>query len=118
MGLAIGGIVIGTTEGTSTATSAVSAPGFGNFGNNGFARGGAGGGGGAGGAGGQLPAGIANGAAARQIVACLRQQGITIPTNQLLQNSGDPKLRQAFETCVQQMRGGASSRNHRQAIVL
>lgn len=105
LGLGIGGIVIGTTEGTSAATAARGG-GFGNF----APQGGAGTGGFAGGGfRGQLPAGIANSPAARDVVACLRKQGITTPTSQLLQNSSDPKLRQAFVVCLSQLRGGATS---------
>ncbi len=120
LGLAIGGVVIGTTEGTSAAT-ATRGGGFGNFGGQlpggqvpgGSGAGGAAGAAGTGGAGAAGAQGGARspfgGAATREIVACLRRQGITIPTNQLLQNTGDPKLQQAFFTCVQQLRGGSSS---------
>ena len=105
LGLAVGGVVIGATEGTSAATANGGAGGFG---------GGAGGGGGGfgqfpGGAGGTGAAGGTATAFEKQILACLRQQGIKTPTNQLLQNQQDPALRQAFLTCIQQLRNGGAA---------
>ena len=108
LGFAVGGVVIATTEGTSSATANGGAGGFGRFG-------GAAGGGfpGAGGTG-TVPggAGAAGGTATtveKQILACLRQQGIKTPTSQLLQNQQDPALRQAFLTCIQQLRNGGAA---------
>jgi hypothetical protein len=118
-GLAIGGVVIAATESSQPANASANAgPGFGGgFGGGGGGVGGGGFGGpagppgtggqqgapgGTGGAGGQAP-GANLGAFEQELLTCLRQQGITTPTNQLLQNSGDPKLRQAFFTCVQQL---------------
>lgn len=110
-GLAVGGVVIAATESSQPANASANAGsrlGAG-FGGGGGGFGGLAGPPGAGGqqagpgsAGGQAP-GSNFGAFEQELLTCLRQQGITTPTNQLLPNSGDPKLRQAFFTCVQQL---------------
>lgn len=117
VGLAIGGIVIAATEGTSTATAGPAANRFGGGGGfggqapGGAALGGAGtvpGGpgtvqGGPGTVGGGGVGGGVGGVAGQELLTCLRQHGITTSTSQQLRNTNDPKLRQAFLTCVQQL---------------
>ncbi len=118
-GLAIGGIVIGATEGPSAA-SATNGVGNGRFGGGPLPGAGAGGGqlpgaGGPGGGnfsgagpGGQTGAGTTRDAIEQEITACLRQQGFTGSVNQLRFRAADPQLRQAISTCLQQL--GTSSR--------
>ncbi len=107
--LGIGGIVIASTEGSSNASpSAAAFPGGGNFG------GGQGGTGGQGGFGGPAGPGTGTGTGVggrfgQELLACLRQQGVTSTPNQLRQNAADPALRRAFLTCMQQLNGGAGA---------
>ncbi len=62
-----------------------------------------------GGPGGQAgPGGTARGAIEQELLTCLRQQGFTGSANQLRQQASDPQLRQAFETCLQQLRNSSS----------
>jgi hypothetical protein len=118
-GLAIGGIVIGTTEGSSAASANRTPIGNGNFGGGGNlpgggnAQGGVPGGapgGNFGGPGGRQGTGngTARGATGQELLTCLRQQGFTGTANQLRQQATDPQLRQAFETCLQQLRNSSS----------
>jgi hypothetical protein len=126
-GLAIGGIVIGATEGSSAASANRTPIGNGNFGGGGNFPGGGGnfpGGGGAqggvpggapgggnfGGPGGQTGTGgnTTGGAIEQELLTCLRQHGFTGSANQLRQQAADPQLRQAFETCLQQLRNSSS----------
>jgi hypothetical protein len=105
-GLAIGGIVIASTEGASAGQGNASAPGGRTFpGGGGFAGQGQGGGqapGGTGAQGGTIPGG-------QQLLACLKQQGFTGTVDQLRQSASDPKLRTAFMTCVQQLQTSSQS---------
>lgn len=107
--LAIGGIVIASTEG-ATAASASNRFG-GNFGGGNFGGGNFGGGnvgGGTGTQGGAIPPGVtaANGPA---LLACIQKKGFTGSVSQLLSNRNDPKLQQAFMSCLQQLGGSSSS---------
>ncbi len=126
-GLAIGGIVIGATEGSSSA-SARTGIGNGNFRGGNFGGGNvqgggtlpgggtipgggaAPGGGNFGGPGGQSGTGgtTTRGALGQELLTCLRQQGFTGSVNQLRQQAADPQLRQAFETCLQQLQSSSS----------
>jgi hypothetical protein len=121
--LAIGGIVIGATEGSSSASARnpVGNFGNGNVGGNGNFGGGnlpggtnpgggnVPGGGNFGGPGGQTGTGgtTTRGAIGQELLTCLRQQGFTGSANQLRQQAADPQLRQALETCLQQMRSSS-----------
>jgi hypothetical protein len=122
-GLAIGGIVIGATEGSSSASARTpigngnfgrgNIPGGGNFQGGGNLPGGGtvpGGGNFGGGPGGQTGAGGTSTRSAidQQLLTCLRQQGVTGSANQLRQQAADPQLRQAFVTCLQQLRNSSS----------
>lgn len=107
--LAIGGIVIASTEGASSASANT---GFGSrgggFPGGGFPGGGLPGGGlpGGGTPGGQGTQGGIPGVTAaggQQLLECLKKQGFTGTARQLLQSRGDPKLQQAFMMCVQQL---------------
>jgi hypothetical protein len=111
-GLAVGGVVIATTEGS--AAGQVTGAGAGGFGPRaGF------------GVPGQpVPQGQMPGAPGgrvgrgtatvdQQLLSCLRQQGISAPANQLRLRFNDPQLRQAFETCRQQLGGPPSQRTGR-----
>jgi hypothetical protein len=122
-GLAIGGIVIASTEGASSASANGGRGGFG--GGNGSAVGGFGGGGTFGnGNGGGAPGGTGtqgNGGTqggpggtgtipnSQELLACLQKQGFTGTAGQLLQSRNDPKLQQAFLTCVQQLRASGNT---------
>ena len=107
-GLGIGGIVIAATESSSNASpSAAAFPGSGNFGGGNFG-GGQGNSGGTGGFGGQAGPGNRLDRFGPELLTCLRQQGITGTPGQLRQNAGDPALRRAFLTCVQQLNGAGS----------
>jgi hypothetical protein len=119
-GLAIGGIVIASTEGSSSASANGGRGGFG--GANGPAGGfggtfGNGNGGGAPGGTGTQGGGRTQGGTggtgtipqAQELLACLQKQGFTGTAGQLLQARNDPKLQQAFLTCVQQLRSGGNT---------
>jgi hypothetical protein len=124
-GLAIGGIVIGVTEGSSSASAQgalnnngpqggsnggqFQGPGGGNFG--------APGGGTFNGPNGTGQNGTApNGTGRRfdrdgieqQLLTCLRSKGFTGTADQLRVRQADPKLRQAFAACIQQLSNGSS----------
>jgi hypothetical protein len=98
-GLAIGGIVIGVTEGSSSANAGNPTNGrFGQFPG-----------------GGQIPGGgpqtggrFDRGAIEQQILSCLRKQGIPGSADQLRVRAADPALRQAVATCVQQLADSSS----------
>jgi hypothetical protein len=121
-GLAIGGIVIASTEGASSASANGGRGGFGGgngpaggFGGGGTFGNGNGGGapGGTGTQGGGRTQGGTGGAGtippAQELLACLQKQGFTGTAGQLLQSRNDPKLQQAFLTCVQQLRGSGNT---------
>ncbi len=128
-GLAIGGVLIGVTEGSSSASAGNGTtngrfgqlPGGGQFpgggtGNGQFPGGGPGNG--------QLPGGTNGGttngagpqaggrfdrdAIAQDLLTCLHKKGFAGTADQLRLRQADPQLRQAFETCVQQLRNSSS----------
>jgi hypothetical protein len=101
--LAIGGIVIASTEG-ATAASANSG-----FGGRGVTGGNLPGGRTFGGGGTQAGVPGVTAAGGQELLACLKKQGFTGTVNQLLQNRNDAKLQQAFMSCVQQLRGGGGA---------
>jgi hypothetical protein len=119
-GLAVGGIVIGVTEGSSSASAGNPTNGrFGQFPGGGQIPGGGQGNGqipgGGGGGNGQFQGGgpqtggrFDRQAIEQQILTCLRKQGFTGSADQLRLRAADPALRQAVATCIQQL-GNSSS---------
>ncbi len=104
VGLAVGGVVVASTEGSAaTATGG----GGGQFAPPGTGAGGAGTGGagtGSTGTGSTGTGGTGTGTSTfqQQLLTCLQKQGLTGDLSQLRQQAADPKVRAALQTCLQQ----------------